>query len=170
MGKHEPFDRFLKRQERRYEAVLRSLETGMNVYGCPDWIFPRLRGLATGRKAFVFGILDGCSAKAYLQHPILGDRLTTCCAAILNNKDKTPDEILGQGNARKLHCCATLFAAVSREDSVFHQVLDQFFDGQPDGATLGLLNGRILDLTYRKFLVAVDSAGGWEDHPKICIE
>jgi uncharacterized protein (DUF1810 family) len=34
----------------------------------------------------------------------------------------------------------TLFACVAENNSVFHQVLDKFFDGQQDNKTLELLN------------------------------
>lgn len=39
----------------------------------------------------------------------------------------------------KLKSSMTLFALVSEDDSVFHQVLDTFFGGDADAATLNLL-------------------------------
>jgi uncharacterized protein (DUF1810 family) len=34
----------------------------------------------------------------------------------------------------------TLFASVSEEDSVFHQVVNQYFDGEFDSKTINLIN------------------------------
>jgi uncharacterized protein (DUF1810 family) len=41
----------------------------------------------------------------------------------------------------KLHSSATLFAAVSPDGSVFHQLIARYFGGRPDEATLRLLRG-----------------------------
>ena len=40
----------------------------------------------------------------------------------------------------KLRSCATLFAHVSAPGSVFEILLDTFFDGEPDQATLQLID------------------------------
>ena len=150
------FDRFIKRQEKMYPVALEELKAGKK---CGHWIWytlPQIRGLARSRKAFVFGIPNAEYARQYLAHPILGPRLIQCCQTILTHKEKTARQILGDLDALKLRSCATLFAMVSREGSVFHQVLDQFYEGRKDPFTLGLVSGTILDMTYRKFLVAVD--------------
>jgi uncharacterized protein (DUF1810 family) len=39
----------------------------------------------------------------------------------------------------KLGSCATLFAQVSNADSVFHRIIDKYFDGQFDQRTTKLL-------------------------------
>jgi Protein of unknown function (DUF1810) len=46
---------------------------------------------------------------------------------------------LGGIDARKLRSSMTVFAHASPDDSTFAAVLDRFFDGNPDPATLGLL-------------------------------
>ena len=48
-------------------------------------------------------------------------------------------EIFGRPDDMKLRSCATLFASVSPEGSVFHRLLDKYFDGRPDTRTLRLL-------------------------------
>ena len=42
----------------------------------------------------------------------------------------------------KLRSCATLFASVSPAGSVFEQLLDRYFGGEPDDKTLRLLRRR----------------------------
>ena len=154
--KHGPFDRFLKCQERIYDVALQELKEGRKCTHLIGYIFPQIRGLAKSRKSFVFGIINVDYAKEYLDHPLLGPRLIASCEAILTHKGKSAEEILGDADALKLQSCATLFSLVSKENSVFHQVLEQFYEGECDPVTLGLASGRILDFTYRKYLLGVD--------------
>ena len=150
-----PFYRFLRGQSAVYPMVLRRLEEGSNCALWMCYIFPRLRGLARSRKAFVYGIVDSGHGRAYLAHPILGPRLIRCFEVLLSHKSKSAEELLGKSGACHLWECATLFAMVSEEGSVFHRALDRFFRGEMDPWTVGFCKGRILDMTYRKFLVAV---------------
>jgi len=48
-------------------------------------------------------------------------------------------DIFGSSDDMKLRSCATLFARVSPEGSVFHRLIDKYFDGEPDDNTLHLL-------------------------------
>ena len=144
--------RFLKRQETMYGIALRELNMGKKMSHWMWYIFPQIRGLAKSRKAFVFGIKDINEAKAYLAHPLLGPRLIDCCKAILKHKNKTAKEILGNIDAVKLRSSMTLFAAVSEENSLFHKVLEFFYDGETDPLTEGFISGRMLDTTPLKYL------------------
>ena len=92
----------------------------------------------------------------YLEHPILGPRLHECCEAILTHKDKTVEELFGETHASNLQSSMTLFSLVSGENSIFHKVLEQFFDGEAAPVTSGLADGSIVDISYRKYLIAVD--------------
>ena len=153
--KSEAFGRFLKCQEQMYDVALRELQDGKKQSHWMWYIFPQLRGLARSRKSFVFGIVNMDYAKAYLSHPVLGPRLIACCQALLVHKDKKIADIMGETDRKKLQSCATLFSLVSEENSVFHQLLERFFDGHRDALTLGLASGCILDFTYRKYLTGV---------------
>ena len=53
---------------------------------------------------------------------------------------RSASEIFGSPDDRKLRSCATLFASVSPEGSVFHRLLDAYFQGRPDARTLRLLD------------------------------
>ena len=146
----------LTRYIKRYPAttflrVLSELEKGKKETCWMWYVFPQLRGLARSRKAFVFGITGEEEARQYLAHPILGERLKACCETLLKNTDKTAEEIFGENDAKKLFYSMTLFAWISEEDSVFHKVLDRYFEGERDRVTLGLLSGKILDATVLKY-------------------
>lgn len=143
--------RYLLMQEERYDYVLEKLKEG-NKDDCRlFFIFPCLRSLARSRKAYVFGIVDVNEAKTYLAHPVLCARLNECCEAILEHRNKTAEEILGSAGAERLRASMTLFSLISEENSVFHLVLQQFFDNKKDLLTEGIVNGKIIDMTYRKY-------------------
>ena len=78
-------------------------------------------------------------AKAYLAHPVLGLRLLECAGTLVALEGRTAFEILRSPDDAKLRSCATLFASVSSAGSVFQQVIDKYYDGKPDDATLRLL-------------------------------
>jgi uncharacterized protein (DUF1810 family) len=80
-------------------------------------------------------------AQAFLQHPVLGPRLFECARAMLAHKSRSATEILGSPDDLKLRSCATLFAQVSRPGSVFEELLQRYWAGEPDQATLNLLYG-----------------------------
>ena len=82
-----------------------------------------------------YAITSLAEARAYLAHPILGDRLRECAALVLAIDGKTAEEILGPIDAMKLRSSMTLFHRAAPDDAVFPQVLDRFFAGVPDDRT-----------------------------------
>lgn len=89
-----------------------------------------------------YGIGSVDEARAYLEHPVLGPRLVACTEAVLRHTSSTATAIMGSPDDLKLRSSLTLFSVVSAEGSVFHRALDVFFEGQPDEATLAILEGR----------------------------
>ena len=87
-----------------------------------------------------YGIKDDEEAKEYLAHPILGARLIEISTALLAHKDKSPIAIMGDVDAEKLRSSMTLFTMISEENSVFDQVLQQFYKGKMCVKTLSILN------------------------------
>ena len=133
-------NRFLNAQERAYEVVLKELKDGKKTSHWMWYIFPQLRGLGKSNTSFIYGIINISEAKEYLAHPILGTRLKECCEAVLAHKEKTAEEIFGYIDDEKLRSCMTLFACISEEDSVFHKVLESFFDSNCDEKTVNLIS------------------------------
>ena len=79
-------------------------------------------------------------ARANLDHPVLGLRLTACAEALLAVSGRSAHDIFGTPDDMNLRSCATLFAHVSPEDSVFDQLLIRYFQGKGDSKTLQLLS------------------------------
>ena len=78
-------------------------------------------------------------ARAYLAHPVLGPRLVRA-ARILAELDATdPVAVLGPVDAQKLRSSMTLFARAAPREPVFPAVLDRYFAGEQDPATLARL-------------------------------
>jgi len=132
-------DRFLEAQERDYPIALQEIKNGKKRSHWMWYIFPQLRGLGRSARAHAYGIEDIAEARAYLEHPILEDRLREITKEFLKHKDKTAYEIFGDIDAMKLRSSMTLFVAASSEESVFYKVLECFFDGEFDRETIKFL-------------------------------
>ncbi|MBR4891321.1 MAG: DUF1810 domain-containing protein [Clostridia bacterium] len=132
-------DRFIAGQDDKYCNAYSEIKRGFK-YSCWMWyIFPILRELGYSKISNYYGIIDLDEAREYLAHPILGKRLVDCCEALLVHTNKTAEDIFGAIDDLKLQSSMTLFSLISEEGSIFHRVLDQFFDGVKDEQTLNLL-------------------------------
>ena len=132
-------DRFVEAQEAMYPMALDEIKKGCK---CTHWIwfvFPQLRGLGYSRKSYEYGISGIDEVEAYLTHPLLSKRLYEITEALLEHKDKDINDIMGEVDAMKLKSSMTLFGLVSEKDSVFNQVLECFYGGEKDKATLRML-------------------------------
>ena len=132
-------DRFIKAQESIYQIALKEIQNAKKTSHWMWFIFPQLRGLGKSSMAYLYGISGLEEAKTYLTHPVLSARLHEICNTLLDHKVTPAYVIFGDIDAMKLKSSMTLFAIASEEPSVFHQVLDSFFDGEKDEATLKLL-------------------------------
>ena len=104
------------------------------------FIFPQLKGLGRTSTARVYGIDSKAEALAYWQHPVLGARLKECAELVLAAPSgATAYGIFGTPDDLKLRSCMTLFAALAPGEAVFRDVLERFYEGEPDEATLELL-------------------------------
>ena len=131
--------RFLDTQELVYEDVVTELRAGRKESHWMWFIFPQFAGLGTSSVAQRYAIQSLDEARAYLAHPILGTRLRECAELVLAVNGRTINEILGAPDDLKLCSCATLFAAVSDQGSVFEWLLAKYYDGAEDERTLKLL-------------------------------
>jgi uncharacterized protein (DUF1810 family) len=139
----DPFDlkRFVQAQEGVYERALAEIRAGRKRSHWMWYIFPQIDGLGYSATTKRYSIKSAAEAEAYLSHAVLGPRLRECCEAALGVTGRSATEIFGSPDDMKLRSCATLFASVSPPESVFHSVLDRYFRGQPDDATLRLIAG-----------------------------
>lgn len=131
--------RFLEAQNQMYLAALSEIRQGSKRSHWMWFIFPQVKGLGRSETARYFGINGISEAAEYLQHPVLGRHLIEISYALLQVEGKTAHQIFGSPDDLKLRSCMTLFAAVKNTDPVFRQVLDKYFDSQPDALTLSIL-------------------------------
>ena len=138
---NDPYDlnRFLQAQEGVYEGALSEIENGRKRSHWMWFIFPQFEGLGSSAMSKRYAIKSVAEARAYLGHSVLGARLRTCSEALLRLKGLSAKQIFGFPDDRKLRSCATLFASVSHPGSVFHRLLEKYFQGEGDRVTLRLL-------------------------------
>lgn len=132
-------NRFVKAQASDYARALAELRQGEKRSHWMWYIFPQYAGLGFSATSRHYAIKSLAEAEAYLQHSILGARLIECADVVLQVKGRSAYEIFGSPDDLKLRSCATLFAQLSPAGSVFHQLLDQYFQGELDAKTLEML-------------------------------
>ncbi|WP_299358023.1 DUF1810 domain-containing protein [uncultured Paracoccus sp.] len=135
----DDLQRFHDAQARDQAPAVAELRAGRKTSHWMWYIFPQLGALGYSPRAKYYGIRDLAEARAYLADPILAANLNQAAEAMLANAGTPAEAVLGQVDARKLQSCATLFRAAGG-GPVFQQLLDAFFGGQPDPATLTALN------------------------------
>jgi uncharacterized protein (DUF1810 family) len=134
-------ERFVAAQRGIYDQALGELRAGRKQSHWIWFVFPQLAGLGRSETARFNGISGAAEARAYLAHPLLGRRLRECAEALLAHAGQRPEAILGSVDALKLRSSMTLFEAVAADPAPFVAVLDAFFGGERDAATLNLLDG-----------------------------
>jgi uncharacterized protein (DUF1810 family) len=143
MTEPDPFelDRFVRAQDAVVERVTGELRGGRKETHWMWFVFPQIAGLGRSDTARRYAIADLEEARAYLAHPTLGPRLRMHASILLDLPEPaTAGRIFGPTDAMKLRSSMTLFdrAAGERED-VFRRVLERYFGGDRDEATLARL-------------------------------
>ncbi len=132
--------RFLEAQAPVFDLARSELAAAAKRTHWMWFIFPQLRRLGRTSTAQFYGIESKAETLAYWQHPVLGARLKECAELMLAAPSGlTARGILGTPDDLKLRSSMTLFAAVALEEAVFRDVLERYYEGMPDQATLGLL-------------------------------
>jgi uncharacterized protein (DUF1810 family) len=132
--------RFVQAQAHDYEQALSEIRSGRKQSHWIWYIFPQFDGLGFSSMSKKYAIKSLAEARAYLAHPVLGPRLAACAEAALDVEGKTATQIFGSPDDMKLKSCATLFACVSPEGSVFHRLLDKYYQGRRDEKTLQIVD------------------------------
>lgn len=141
MMSEEPFDltRFVAAQEGSYEAALSEIRRGRKTGHWMWFVFPQIHGLGTSAMAQKYAVYSLGEARAYLEHPVLGDRLRECAAALLAHSGRSAEEILGGTDSMKLRSSMTIFERAAADPAPFAKVLELFYKGERDPATLARL-------------------------------
>src|SRR5262252_2598157 len=102
--------RFLDAQDQIFQQVLRELSAGRKETHWMWFIFPQLAGLGQSEMSKRYGIRGMDEARAYMQHPILGERLRECTRAVVEGAETSVNAIFGYPDDVKFHSSMTLFA------------------------------------------------------------
>lgn len=125
-------DRFLSAQEQVYATVLKELRNGKKETHWMWYIFPQLKQLGFSSTSQFYGLADLNEARAYLQHPILRQRLEECIEVLMAGQISNPTRIFGHPDDLKFHSCLTLFLLADSENEIFKKALDKFYGGIGD--------------------------------------
>ncbi len=137
----DPFglQRFVDAQAPVYEAVRAELKAGRKQSHWMWFVFPQIAGLGTSPTAVRYALSSLDEARAYLAHPVLGERLRECAGLVLGVEGRSALQIFGSIDATKFRSCLTLFEAAAPDEPLFGDCLRKYFDGERDPATLAKL-------------------------------
>lgn len=130
--------RFHAEQARDQARAVAELRGGRKVSHWMWYVFPQLATLGRSSMAKQYGIADLAEARDYLADPVLAANLRDAAEAMLENAGRPAEVVLGATDAMKLRSSATLFREAGG-GALFQQVLDVFYDGAADPATLAAL-------------------------------
>lgn len=133
--------RFYPEHKMNYETALQEIKNERKYSHWIWYIFPQLKVLGSSERAIFFGMENAEEARAYYQDAYLGEKLREICEALLACQSNDPLAILGYPDHLKLCSSMTLFY-VATGDELFKKVLDKFYDGKQDAATVHFLSKR----------------------------
>ena len=136
MGDAHDLGRFVAAQEGVYHQALAELQAGEKRSHWMWFIFPQIAGLGFSPMArrYAVGSLD--EARAYLCHPVLGERLRTCTAAVNAVSGRSVHAIFGSPDDVKFRSSMTLFARADPADARFRTALARYYGGAEDPRTV----------------------------------
>jgi uncharacterized protein (DUF1810 family) len=132
--------RFVEAQQSVYPAALAELRAGRKTSHWMWFVFPQIAGLGRSPMAQRYAIASLEEARAYLAHPVLGARLREAARVLTGLTGRSAREIFGDVDAMKLRSSMTLFARAAPQEPVFGEVLEQYFGGAEDDATVRQLS------------------------------
>lgn len=133
-------ERFVRAQEHVYPRVCDELRAGSKQSHWMWFIFPQIAGLGHSAMSRRYAIASRGEAAAYLAHPLLGPRLRDCARLVdaVNGKDITA--IMGSPDDTKLQSSMTLFSLSTKDNADFVAVLEKYYGGAQDSATIERLS------------------------------
>jgi uncharacterized protein (DUF1810 family) len=134
--------RFLEAQMVTYEGAMLELARGSKKSHWIWYIFPQIEGLGRSDTAKLYSIKSLEEGKMYLEHPVLGPRLVEACEILLSLKEASMDEVMGFPDDLKLLSSMTLFEVVSDSNSIFTKMIEFYYEGRRDKASLDIIKSR----------------------------
>ncbi len=139
---NDPLDltRFVTAQEPVIGTVRAELAKGRKRSHWMWFVFPQIAGLGNSEMSRRYAISGLEEARAYLAHPVLGERLRECTRLVLAVEGRSAHEVFGSPDDTKFRSSMTLFAQAAPDEPLFGACLDKYFKGSPDQATLSRLS------------------------------
>lgn len=106
-----------------YKQALEEIRNGYKKSHWIWYVFPQMKGLGHSEISEFYGINGREEAKAYMENPILSQRLIEATQAVLDSEHSVYD-IFGQ-DVIKFRACMLLFSTIS-DDIVFKQVINKY--------------------------------------------
>ena len=137
-------ERFVRAQQGTYPGAVAELRSGRKTGHWIWFVFPQIAGLGRSENSwrYAMGSLD--EARAYLAHPILGERLRECAGILVATTGRTATDIFGALDATKVRSSMTLFDRADPDEPAFRLVGARLFPQGPDELTDAML--RALDM------------------------
>ena len=132
-------NRFLEAQVDSYESAMGELSRGRKTSHWMWYIFPQIVGLGSSYMTKLYSIKCIEEARAYLAHPVLGQRLIRSCEMLLKLEDVSISDVMGFPDDLKLKSSMTLFAHVSTPSSVFSKVLSKYYEDDLEQNSLEII-------------------------------
>lgn len=132
--------RFVDAQNPLIGEVMSELRYGKKSGHWMWFVFPQFAGLGSSAMAVRFALHSLAEARAYLSHPLLGERLETCCTLVAAIEHRSIEAIFGNPDNRKLHSSMTLFAQADPSRKIFDVCLRKYYEGALDSQTIRLLD------------------------------
>lgn len=106
-----------------YAQALQEVRAGHKRGHWIWYVFPQMKGLGKSEISEFYGINGREEAKAYIEHPVLRERLVEICEAVLNSETSVYD-IFGRDTI-KVRSCILLFASVL-DIPIFKQIKSKY--------------------------------------------
>ncbi len=135
-------ERFVTAQEGVFETAMAELRSGAKRSHWMWFVFPQIAGLGRSAMAKRYAIGSLAEARAYLAHPVLGERLRQSVVVLRGLDGSDPVAVFGPVDAMKLKSSLTLFERAGEgmgDAGGFAALLDAWFAGERDRATLEAL-------------------------------
>lgn len=131
--------RFIKAQDNMYSVALKEIKSGKKKSHWMWYIFPQIKGLGKTEISNYYAIKNLEEGISYLENPILKGRLLEISQAVLDLNTRNIEEVFGSIDSLKLKSSMTLFHQIDKEEKIFIEVLNKYFNKELDKRMIELL-------------------------------
>ena len=108
-----------------YELALREIQEGKPSFECwVRYVYPQLKRSGTSQLTDFYGLNGREEAKAYIENPILKERLIKAFQVLLDS-DKPIYDVFSKLGVLKIRTCALLFASIT-DEPIFKELIRKY--------------------------------------------